>query len=124
MGTTFYHATHYKNGKPDFKKECDYLCTDTKTKEPPIKSSVVGNIYYAACKGKDDEIYCMVIRCHSDMKSYFNFGYKEMDETMMPYYFKCPKGILKLLTPTDNEYANEWRKRCYEYHTNNKGIKE
>lgn len=39
---------------------------------------------------------------------------KLMDETMHPYYYNCPKSILDLLTKTDNEYSNEWRKRCYE----------
>ena len=42
------------------------------------------------------------------------FGYKDMSEFGMPYYFDCPKGILKLLSETDNEYANEWRKECYK----------
>ena len=35
---------------------------------------------------------------------------------MEPYHYECPKSILKLLTPTDNELANEWREKCYEYH--------
>jgi hypothetical protein len=39
---------------------------------------------------------------------------KNMSEDMMPYYFDCPKSILDLLTKTDNEHSNEWRKRCYE----------
>lgn len=39
---------------------------------------------------------------------------KLMDETMHPYYYNCPKSILDLLTKTDNEHSNEWRKRCYE----------
>lgn len=39
---------------------------------------------------------------------------KLMDETMHPYYYNCPKSILDLLTITDNEHSNEWRKRCYE----------
>lgn len=33
---------------------------------------------------------------------------------MFPNCFDCPKSILDLLTKTDNEYSNEWRKRCYE----------
>ena len=40
------------------------------------------------------------------------FGYKDMDETMGPCEVECPPAILDLLTPTDSEYANEWRKAC------------
>ena len=48
-------------------------------------------------------------------KSYddHNFGWKDLDETCGPCEAECPERILKLLTPTDNEYANEWRKRCW-----------
>lgn len=42
----------------------------------------------------------------------FNFGYKDMDETMGPNISNCPLSILDLLTPTDNEWANKWRKEC------------
>jgi len=45
---------------------------------------------------------------------YNNFGLKDMDETCGPYYFDCPKSILNLLTPTDNEHAKDWRKTCWE----------
>ena len=39
--------------------------------------------------------------------------WKDMDETMGPFEAKCPARILKLLTPTDNVNANEWRARCW-----------
>ena len=42
-----------------------------------------------------------------------NFGWKDMDESCGPYETKCPERILKLLTPTDNEYALSWRKACW-----------
>lgn len=44
----------------------------------------------------------------------FNFGYKDMDESMGPCEDECPERILKLLTPTDHEYAQKWRARCWE----------
>jgi len=47
-------------------------------------------------------------------KDYYNFGYKDMDETMGPYQYDCPERILKLLTPTENENAREWREICWE----------
>lgn len=44
------------------------------------------------------------------------FGYKDMTEHMGPYIWRCPERILALLTETDNEYANNWRAKCREYH--------
>ena len=41
--------------------------------------------------------------------------YKDIDETMMPYCFDCPQKILKQLTPTDNEYAKQWRSLCEQW---------
>lgn len=42
-----------------------------------------------------------------------NFCYKDMDESMGPYYTNCPERILKLLTPTEHEYAKSWRAECW-----------
>ena len=53
---------------------------------------------------------CLIKRVPSDPN--YNFGYKDMDESMGPCYYNCPKRILDLLTPTDNEYANRWRDEC------------
>jgi hypothetical protein len=45
---------------------------------------------------------------------HYNFGYKDMDETMGPCESECPKKILDLLTPTESSYALAWRARCFE----------
>ncbi len=44
-----------------------------------------------------------------------NFGYKDMSEEDGPCEAECPKSILELLTPTESEYANDWRQRCRVY---------
>lgn len=110
MGWTSYHATHYKKGKVDRKAECDALFTDG---YEVLKSAMVGSTYYAAIKHKGG-VSAAVCLTSTDMKDYFNFSYKDMDETMGPYNYDCPKGILDLLTPTENEYANNWRAACRE----------
>lgn len=135
MGWTSYHVEPtYKKGKPfiDRKAECDNLfCSDAisyKTNEvvgkyEVLKSAMVGKTYYAAVKKtifaaetepESIKVFAAVVLTAIDNKDYYNFAYKDMDETMGPYEYNCPKGILDLLTPTDNEYANDWRKRCYE----------
>ena len=50
---------------------------------------------------------------HYPKNPYYNFGWKDMDESCGPYETNCPERILKLLTPTDNEYALGWRKACW-----------
>lgn len=137
MGWTSYHATYYKRGyrdsKIDRKAECDHIFnSDMVTwdddhkkigKYEVLKSSMVGSTYYAAIKQTKfateaepelTRVFAMVCLTSVDTKEYFNFSYKDMDETMGPFKYDCPKGILDLLTPTENEYANEWRKQCYE----------
>lgn len=47
-------------------------------------------------------------------RDYWNFGYKDMDESMGPVYYNCPARILDLLTEPVNETAREWRQRCRE----------
>jgi hypothetical protein len=99
-----------------------------------LKSSMVGSTYYAAVKplkkynGNDDNgehiyidipedeqrVFAVVFLTSTNMKDYFNFAYKDMDESCGPYQCDCPRSILDLLTPTENEYAKEWRKQCYE----------
>lgn len=133
MGWTSYHASYYKrDGSVDRKAECDaYFMEGLNAGQfEVLKSVMVGSVYYAAvrnlkrCVGKDEAgnriyqdvqdapIWAAVFLTKTDRKDYFNFCYKDMDETMGPYYFNCPLSILKLLSPTDNTSANEWRERC------------
>ncbi len=131
MGWTTYRAQRYKKGSIDRKAECDSLFSDWYKVR---KSAMVGSVYYSAievCKrsGKPDEngnltiedipenerrTYGIVILTSVNMNSFFNFSYKDMSEDMGPGYSDCPASILKLLSPTDNEWANEWRKACWE----------
>lgn len=136
MGWTEYNASHYKNGKVDRKAECDAYFMEGLNKGfyKVLKSSMVGSTYYAAVmplkksNGKDENgkyiyvdipqdeqrIFAAIFLTSVNNKDYYNFAYKDMDESSGPFQCDCPKGILDLLTPTESEYANEWRKRCYE----------
>jgi hypothetical protein len=94
-----------------------YNWEDENRKVEVLKSSMVGSTYYAAvkCFNKTngyEHISAAVCLTSTNMKDYFNFAYKDMDESMGPAYCDCPKGILDLLSPTDNEWANEWRQAC------------
>lgn len=75
--------------------------------------------YYAAVEhafpdGRRDvfAVICLVNYRKSGYKDGTIFGYKDMSENMGPYEVECPLRILDLLTPTDNENANQWRQAC------------
>jgi len=118
MGWTSYRATEYRNGTIDRKAECDKIFNWTAEHKSVqvLKSAMVGATYYAAIEVKEPEkepcVTAVVCLTTIDQKSYFNFAYKDMSETMGPYRSNCPKSILDLLTDTDNEFALAWRKRC------------
>lgn len=137
MGWTSYHAIHYNNrGQIDRKAECDSYWEDGLNEGhfKVVKSAMRGKVYYGAIKslvryvGKTEDnkpiyepipeneqtVFAVVFLTSVDMSDYYNFAYKDMDESALPYYFDCPKSILDTLSPTDDKDANEWRKRCYE----------
>lgn len=122
MGWTYYHATEYKpNGTVDRKAECDKLLSKPISHPFTIlKSRMVGTTYYAAVQTEDENhlpyVAAIVILTHGSAGGdrYYNFGYKAISEESGPTAADCPKSILNLLTPTTNQWANEWRKRCQE----------
>lgn len=89
---------------------------DTKKYEV-VRSCMVGATYYAAVKATvlstgEVETFAAVALTHTNNRDYFNFGVKTMEESMGPCEDHCPASILSLLSPTDSEYANNWRERC------------
>ena len=84
-----------------------------------LASSCPGNrTYYAAVQEMADgvpgtvlAIVCLV-RWNPRSHDGHQFGYKDMTETMGPCEADCPAAILDLLSPTDNQYALDWRARC------------
>ena len=81
-----------------------------------VKATIKNGVVYGAIRNlKTNDVWAMV-----SLLKFRKDGWqtemlaKNMSEDMMPYYFDCPKSILDLLTKTDNEHSNEWRKRCYE----------
>ena len=80
-----------------------------------LKSCCRGYTWWvAAIKDKrTGEIWAGIAKYHWNPRTH-EFGYKWMDETYGPYYYKYPKSYYKLLTPTDCEFAKEWRKKVEE----------
>jgi len=80
------------------------------------------NTLYGAVKKKSTgEVFCAVFLIRWS-RNYYNFSYKDMTEHSGPYQHDCPKRIMNLLTPLNDEndtngWAREWRKRVDEYWT-------
>ncbi len=84
-----------------------------------LKSALVSKrVYYAAVEqirpGRAREVFAVVCLVDYNPRAFdgFIFGYKDMTENMGPYESDCPEAILDRLTPTDSDYAREWRERC------------
>ncbi len=74
--------------------------------------------FYAAVEQVDKQtgerqVWAAVILLSHNPGDGHNFGWKDMDESMGPCEAQCPERILKLLTPTEYEYAKDWRARCW-----------
>lgn len=115
MSWDYTHAKYYNdNGTVDRKKEVESVISDDYR---ILKSAIVGGTYYGAAENiHNNEVIGIVALTHVCSHDYFNFGMKLMDETYGPYEAKCPMSILKLLTSTDNQFAEDWRNRCVAYH--------
>lgn len=74
--------------------------------------SRLGEFYAAIRDNTTGEVTAFVALTRWDRGSYHNFGYKDMDETMGPVIDNPPVKVLDALTPTDNQYANDWRDRA------------
>lgn len=116
MGWTSYHAEFYKNGKVDRLKEIEQQFEKTEGYKV-LKASLVGSVVYLGIeKIKEDKktVFASIFLTSVEKDNYYNFSYKEMDESCGPYYYDCPASILKLLSPTDSKLANEWRESCWK----------
>jgi hypothetical protein len=81
-----------------------------------LDCATIGGVSYAAVDGAPKyPKYALVILMHWSPRDYFNFRYKDMDESMGPCEHRCPTRILDLLDEPVSEYAKEWRERCREY---------
>lgn len=76
--------------------------------EDAIDHSLRGNVLYSAHKNAKGEVFIRV-----DLLKYEggDYGYKPLSEQEHPYYYDCPKRILKLSTVPDD---SGWRKACLE----------
>lgn len=113
MGWTEYHATKWHNGRIDRRAECrDYIERNSEW-GTLVKDAMIGSTWYGAVKLKKTGDIVALIMLTSERDNFW-FGYKDMDESMHPYYYDCPESILKLLSPTDCASSISWREECHK----------
>lgn len=85
------------------------------------------NVCYLACRqsaspGEVFAVICLIDRFGDRRDPYYNFGYKDQDETMGPGDADCPRKVFDLLTPLEEmelsesgrEWAGQWREHAAE----------
>lgn len=126
MGWTWYHASEYtKSGRVSPSREIrKEMSTGLNANFEIVGDAFVKSVYYAAVRDKrDGSVWALVCLTGTTTKDYFNFGYKDMSESWEPYYYDCPDRILDMLTPTDSEASNRWRRKCRENNRAKGGFK-
>ena len=75
-------------------------------------------IYYMAVEIKNENFYRIQgeVYVATYDKEDKTFSYNHYTEDENPKHYGCPKSILKLLSPTQNEKAQLWRSGCLEFH--------
>jgi hypothetical protein len=66
-----------------------------------------------------DSLAPIVILYLLDKSKGCGWGYKDMDESMGPYYFDCPLRLLKG-NGMHNEFSIRWREKVRAYHNQRK----
>lgn len=128
MGWTGIHADLSKSNRQIISEEFGEW-ENEKIKVEILDSAQLGNVVYTAHKTTNKETgkgttWAGIFLVERNSRNYFNFSYKDMDETYGPYECSCPKRILDKLSPTENECANIWRKACRNKIAENKRIKK
>ena len=62
-----------------------------------------------------DTFICLYLLRGDGGSGCFKWGYKDMDESMHPYYYDCPLWLLNATRPEGREEST-WRKAVREYH--------
>ena len=94
------------------KELVDHLCEGNGV--TTLKRRFVGNTLYTVnayeqANGTDIKYACVyLLKGRTGTRD--GWGYKDMDETMGPYYYDFPVSWLDMLSPCDSENALGWRK--------------
>ena len=81
---------------------------DNLDNERVVDTAVSGNNIYVAYKLNGNVIGVVIMT----QFAHHEFLTKAISEDCGPFAYDCPKRILDKLSPTEVEYASEWREKC------------
>lgn len=88
-----------------------------------LRSQCVGNHFWALCESTptDGPVTRYILLCLLQGPKRSNpggsWGYKDMDESIGPYYYDCPLSYLDLATEPINDGARIWRETVRAHHS-------
>lgn len=74
-----------------------------------LKHCTRGNILWSVVENPNGERF---IRCDKLQRGNGGWGYKDMAESMHPFYYTCPLGYLDMVPVA----CEDWREKVREYH--------
>jgi hypothetical protein len=77
-------------------------------------------LWYALERGDQRFIVLYLTEGNRSQPIYCRWGYKDMDESMHPYYYDCPLRLLDATKPDGEE--SEWRKAVRARHAQRKTV--
>ena len=89
-----------------------------------IDTASYGQEFYLAVKKPSGEVF-IALYLIKGIRGEFGteWGYKDLDSSMVPYYYNCPERLLKLSTVTD-ENSLKWIEQCREYRARKNKVKK
>ena len=105
---------YYKNSKDQLVKD---LLDPAKYSSATITDhSLRGNHLWVQIEKNDTKERLIVLfLLGSSGRTFQNWGYKDMDETMHPFYYDCPLRLIDTATEPLNESSAEWRNKVRTY---------
>lgn len=115
MGSTSTRVERGEKSLDIIKSEYDWtkytlLADATKRVQYPGEWTYVH--YMAIQDNASGEVLCAVTLFK---RTKYELYWKSLSDTMGPCDINCPNKILDLLSPTEDQYALEWRARCREF---------
>lgn len=96
MGSVSYYRPP---GQSDLEHLRRVLFGDTGEFGQLLDGATVANVFYGAVRAPDGEIYALVVVQHRGWHGAWNYNRKEIPEHAGPVEARCPRRILKMLSP-------------------------
>lgn len=120
MGWISYHRAPGESDRAHFQRQL-LAGTDCEIVEC---ASIDGTFYAAVRTVSTGQVWALIVLTRRSPRSYYNFAYQSMDETVGPFRADAPAKVLDVLTATEHEHALQWRQRCRDNLANRVNARE